>query len=184
MADEMNASIRLATPDDAPGIARVHIDSWRTTYPGIVPDDVLVSLSYEQREQNWRMALTNPESKQFIYVAVVEGEVVGFAASGPGQENNSLYSGEIYALYLFEEWQGRGIGRELVKKAAQELLRRGHKSMLIWVLRDNPSRGFYERMGGKYYKEKPIQIGDANLIEVAYGWNDLTTLNISHTPTL
>lgn len=46
--------------------------------------------------------------------------------------------------------------------------------MMVWVLKNNPARGFYERLGGKYLYEKPIQIGAEELMEVAYGWRDLS----------
>lgn len=42
-------NIRKANRDDAPGIAKVHVDSWRTTYKGIIPQSFLDELSYEQR---------------------------------------------------------------------------------------------------------------------------------------
>jgi hypothetical protein len=45
----MSLVIREAAPADAPGIARVHVDTWRTTYQGIVPDQFLARLSYEAR---------------------------------------------------------------------------------------------------------------------------------------
>jgi hypothetical protein len=44
------------------------------------------------------------------------------------------------------------------------------------VLAQNPSRQFYEALGGKYLYEKPIEIGGANLIKVAYGWPDIHAL--------
>lgn len=45
--------IREAIVSDAKGIAKVHVDSWRTTYKGIIPDDFLNNLSYEQRTKLW-----------------------------------------------------------------------------------------------------------------------------------
>lgn len=45
--------IRRAIISDAPGIAKVHVDSWRTTYKGIIPQSFLDGLSYEQRTKLW-----------------------------------------------------------------------------------------------------------------------------------
>ena len=74
----MSEKIRVAHSDDAPGIAHVHIDSWRTTYKGIMTDDVLANLSYPQREQNARQRLSNPNTI-YTYVAEDEqGQIVGF----------------------------------------------------------------------------------------------------------
>lgn len=70
-------NIRKARLKDAEGIARVHVDSWRTTYKGIIPDDYLNSLSYEQRTELWK----NNIGKKGNYVLVAENteeQVIGF----------------------------------------------------------------------------------------------------------
>lgn len=168
------ASVRLAVPDDAPAIARVHVDSWRSTYAGIVPQTFLDGLTYEGREEMWRRNLTNPERKSVLLVAEDEaGKIVGFAVGGPGRDEHPDYDAELYAIYLFQETQGQGIGRQLMSALAGYLVEQGYKAWLIWVLRDNPSRGFYERTGGQYVTEKTIEIGGAALPEIAYGWRDL-----------
>lgn len=51
---------------------------------------------------------------------------------------------------------------------------------MLWVLADNPSRGFYEHMGGKELCSKTIQIGGADLLEVAYGWDSLKDVIDKH----
>ena len=43
--------IRLADVKDAKGIARVQVESWHTTYPGIVPKSYLDSLDVKKREK-------------------------------------------------------------------------------------------------------------------------------------
>ena len=52
----------------------------------------------------------------------------------------------------------------------------GFDTMLVWTLADNPYRCFYERLGGKLVAEKDIEIGEQQLVEVAFGWDDVTTL--------
>ncbi len=170
--------IRLAQPSDAGGIARVHVDSWRSTYRGMMPDSYLAGLSYEQRENYWRSLLMHsPETPQSIYVAEDDaGTIVGFACGGIEREHDPVYRGELYAIYLLADHQKQGIGRELTQAVAQRLLDAGIDSMLVWVLAENPSRAFYESLGGQYVREKPIMIGDVTLTEVAYGWRDLQSL--------
>ncbi len=169
--------IREATVDDAAAIARVHVDAWRTTYPGIVPDTYLARLSYEKRARNWRDILSGVIEPQFVYVAQdVTGNIVGFASGGQERQGDPHYKGELYGIYLLVGHQRQGIGRQLVQTVARRLGQQGFHAMLIWVLRDNPSRTFYEALGGKPVYEKPITIGETTLIEVAYGWPDLQTL--------
>lgn len=50
--------IRPAKIDDVPGIARVQIETWRTTYVGIVPDEHLANLSYERCQKKWSEILS------------------------------------------------------------------------------------------------------------------------------
>jgi GNAT superfamily N-acetyltransferase len=166
--------IRPARPADAPAIARVHVDSWRETYSGLMPDDLLQRLSYAQREQFWRDALTAPDAQSFIYVVERQaGEVVGFAVAGPAREADRPDVGEIYAIYLLAPYQGKGWGRALFLTIAQELARRGMTALTLWVLIDNPTRGFYEAMGGSLGREKREKIDNWVVVEVAYDWTDL-----------
>jgi ribosomal protein S18 acetylase RimI-like enzyme len=169
--------IRPATAHDAAAIANVHVESWRTTYKGIVPDDFLAGLSDAPREQIWRQVLINPGSPSFVYVAEGgRGQVVGFVSGGPERRGHPVYTGELYAIYLLAAYQGQGIGRQLVRSLTSRLRREGLTALLLWVLAENPSRIFYERLGGRPVEEKTVTIGGVPLVEVAYGWLDSRAL--------
>lgn len=168
-------TIRKAAPDDVDGIARVHVETWRTTYTGLMPDEMLASLSVERRADMWRRTLTEYTAQSYVYVAEDEnGETVGFVAGGQERTGHELYKGEVYAIYVLKSVQGKGVGRELMQFLVQRFLDEGYTSMMLWVLRDNlGSRAFYERMGGEYVAEKTEEFGGATLVEVAYGWSDI-----------
>lgn len=166
--------IRAARPSDAHQIARVHVDSWRTTYPGIVPDEYLIRLDYEKRADIWHNILTEHSDKTSVFVAEDDSKIInGFASGGAEREGIDGYDGELFAIYLFAHWQHRGAGRQLVIHVAQSLLERGFTSMLAWVLADNPACGFYQKLGGTYVTEKEITLGETALTEIAYGWPEL-----------
>jgi GNAT superfamily N-acetyltransferase len=168
--------IRPAQVADADAIARVHVDSWRTSYKGIVPDDVLAGLSVERRAQVWRTAMTDFRATQCLYVAESSKGIVGFANGGYEREHHPAYRGELYAIYLLQSAQGQRVGQRLVQAVARHLSQLGLPNMLAWVLSENPARQFYEHLGAQYISEKPILIGTATLKEVAYGWSSLQTL--------
>jgi L-amino acid N-acyltransferase YncA len=169
--------IREARVEDAASIAKVHVDSWRTTYRGIIANTYLEALSYEDRERFWHSLLERTERTTLVYVAEDDdGEIIGFASGGPEHESSQPYKGEVYAIYILREAQKRGIGRQLVTAIVQRLLLQGIESMIIWVLSNNPSRAFYEKLGGQFVQEKPIEIGGVKLREVAYGWTDIRPL--------
>ncbi len=169
------ALIRPAVPEDAGAIARVHVAAWQTTYRGLMPDAILDSLSVERRRDWWQTIIGGPEQVEVV-IAEDGGKLVGFASYGAERENDPVYRGELHAIYLLQEHQGQGLGRLLIRASAEGLLRRGLNSMLVWVLSTNPARSFYERLGGVYLREKPLEIGGAVLQESAYGWPDLQAL--------
>jgi GNAT superfamily N-acetyltransferase len=86
------------------------------------------------------------------------------------------FDGELGAIYLLASHQKRGAGAALVRRIAAVLSTRSFRSMVVWVLKANPSRGFYERMGGVLVAEQGIEIGGVTLPEVAYGWTDVRSL--------
>ena len=162
--------IRPAILEDAQAIAHVHVEAWRTAYRGLLPDAFLDGLAAAARQDQWQAILTRNAPKAFTFVAELNGEVVGFASGGPERKNDPIFTGELYAIYLLDEFRGRGIGTSLFRTAVEQLLALGMSSVKVWVLRDNPYRAFYERHGGVLVGEDTIKIGDTNLIEVAYGW--------------
>ena len=170
--------IRKARSEDAPGIAKVHIDTWRSTYTGIIPNDYLDKLSHDQAENIWRERISSPEPTGLIYIAEIpEGDIVGFVTGGPERTGDYSYDSEIYAIYVLKAFHGRGIGRRLTAAICQHLAQEGFQSLLIWVLEKNPFRGFYERLWGEKVAEQEIEIGGVSLPEVGYGWEDIRKLS-------
>jgi GNAT superfamily N-acetyltransferase len=168
--------VRQATTCDALGIAKVHVDSWRTTYSGIVPQDYLDGLSYEKSGERWKKLLEQGGDRADFVAVDDVGNIIGFASASRNREGNAEYSAELHAIYLLEGHQRQGLGRQLVRAVADRLLQMGHQSMVVWVLRDNPARRFYEALGGQFLRTKILDIGGRALEEVQYGWTDVTRL--------
>ena len=173
MSDPGNGpQVRLANVNDAQAIARVHVESWRATYPGIVPQDYIDSLDVEVFAERWRDRLhTQPEL--VIYVAEESGEIRGFASGGPARTQMDGFPGELYAIYLAPQAKSQGVGKRLFWAVAEALRRAGYEGIYVWVLDDNPSLGFYRHMGGCRISEAEIELGGKTLKEVSYGWSNL-----------
>ena len=170
----MNLTIRSAKVEDAGAIAQVHVESWKTTYAGIVSDVFLASLNKEVRTQSWQEQILAANIS--IFVAEAEAEIFGFAAGGEIREKLDEYDAELYAIYLLRERQRQGVGRTLAVTLASALQTKGFTSMLVWVLEQNPSVSFYERLGAVQIARKVINIGGADLQELAFGWPPLDRL--------
>lgn len=164
----MESSIRRARTEDADAIARVQVASWRSTYAGIVPEDYLAGLKEADWAQRWRDWFLRDMT---VFVTEDEAGVFGFVCGGPNREQESEFKAELYAIYLLEDRQGVGVGRALVGALVQGLGETGFGSMVVWVLERNPAVAFYKRLGGLEAGRKQIEIGGAELVEIALGWS-------------
>ncbi|HEY9804434.1 MAG TPA: GNAT family N-acetyltransferase [Leptolyngbyaceae cyanobacterium] len=168
--------IREAYLADAAMIAKVQVDTWRATYNQLMPVEFLANLSYEQRENQWMNILSNSSINNFTYIVENDNqEIVGFANGGRERTGDSIYQGELCAIYILPDYQGQGLGKSLISQIAIKLTQSGINSMLTWVLAKNPSYQFYERFGGVRLGEKLREFGGVTLVEVAYGWTDITS---------
>ena len=181
----LNPLVRPATPDDAAAIASVHTETWKSTYAGAIPDDVLAQFTDQaRREAYWRdQLIREAQSGETRTWAAVDtsGQVAGLVVAGPAQrtpddpEAALAYAGEVYAVYVHPRAQGQGLGSALMRSAAAELRARGLAGLLVWCLESNiQARGFYERLGGQFITRRDADLAGALLPEVGYGWAEFS----------
>lgn len=175
--DAQAITIRAATPADAPAIGRIHVESWRETYRGLLSDNLLESVSAVVRAAMWRGALEHERPISLFVAQQASGDLIGFVGGGSSRAASLPHDAEVYAIYLLRAAQHLGCGRRLMAVLANALQARGFKSLCLWVLEDNAgARGFYERLGGTLVGEKTEVDGDHEFREVAYGWDNLQSL--------
>jgi ribosomal protein S18 acetylase RimI-like enzyme len=164
-------TIRSARPEDALGIANLDVETWRATYAGMLSAPYLVGLSARRRELGWHnVILREPRD---VRVAVGQGDaILGFGSCGPNR-GDRRFAGEVFTLYVAPDWQNQGIGRRLLIALFRRLVAAGRASAIVWVLRDNPSRFFYERLGGRQVTYKTLAVAGSAVEAVGYGWSDL-----------
>jgi L-amino acid N-acyltransferase YncA len=165
-------NIRKAVLTDAKGIAKVHVDSWKSTYKNIIPDEFLKKLSYDQRTELWNRNII--KEGNYVFVAENnEGEIVGFADCGKRESNNVPNSGDLTSIYLLEEYQGKGVGKQLLKQLFLQFEELGFNRVFVEILEDNKTRYFYEYYGANLLKSEKITIAGAELNLLIYEWNNL-----------
>jgi GNAT superfamily N-acetyltransferase len=143
-------AIRAAVPDDAATIAKLHVDSWRWAYRGLLADDVLDGLRVEDRAAIWTELLVDPDVS--VVVAEREGILAGFASGCRTRDDDATSeTGEVATIYLAESSAGSGLGAELFGRIQAELRSRGFTRASLWVLEANArARRFYEREGWRW----------------------------------
>jgi GNAT superfamily N-acetyltransferase len=163
-------------------MARVHVETWKTTYRGMVPDDRLDGLTVEADIAggfgSW-LQEPPPGVAEFV-AATPAGEIVAFALGCPNRESDPDFTGELGAIYVLKAHQGHGIGTALVGEVARFLASTENTSMIAWVLEQNPYRRFYERLGGTFVRKRmhSSRIAAGPVPEVSYGWEDLRRLTV------
>ena len=170
-------SLRRATVDDAAAIAAVRIDGWRTTYRGIMPADYLDGMQLEESSAHWARILGAESDAVCVFVAESEGEIIGFASGMMLSEAKLGMDAELSAIYLRPALQRSGIGRRMLQKVARVCQAQGATGLLVWVIAGNrPARQFCEQLGAAQLVEQPFSWDGMDLMEVGYGWRDLTAL--------
>ena len=92
-----------------------------------------------------------------------------------GKSRNEEYpeSGEIYSIYILEEYQGLGLGKKLFMIGINELINEGYNTMILNVLNGNNTIKFYEKYCGKKVGEKRDNFGDTILTESIMHFDNL-----------
>lgn len=177
-------NFRKANILDLSGIVKVNVDTWKTTYHGIISEDYLQGLSYEAKKANWRQRLEEPTHGAIIYVAEKDFEdIVGFALATL-QKFDSIenipqaesFTGQLGAIYVLKNYQRNKIGTELVKLVVKHFIENNIHDMIVWVLKESSYRRFYEKLGGKYLGEQFLEIGGRKYSEIAYGWENIKVI--------
>ena len=116
----VTVTVRDPRPEDSSRIADVQVATWQSAYRDMLPAEFLVALSanLERRAGWWREQIGSAQLPRHTFVAVDDGEVVGFADIGasrdPDADPNEV--GELNAIYVLPSVWGRGVGRALMAK--------------------------------------------------------------------
>jgi GNAT superfamily N-acetyltransferase len=163
-------SVRKARPTDAESVARIYIDSWRDTYPLVLPAKVLNGMTLRGQTARWRTAISVATREMVLVAEDEKGRIIGMSSMGRARDAGTGYDGEIYTLYIDPLMTGRGAGRSLLAGAFAALAERGYAKCIIWAHAGNPARFFYEAMGGKAVAERTTAMMGVPVPEIAFGW--------------
>lgn len=158
--------IRKACLHDAFQIAQVHVQSWRETYQNIVKEEILEQLDVDHKMSIWQIIVKDPDQTVLVYEE--QDRIFGFADFyfTPNSE-----IGELKAIYLLKQIQGKGIGSLFMKQGFELFKRKGYKHIKVEVFDQNPSRYFYEKLGAFCVSEERADDYGEGLKVLNYQWN-------------
>lgn len=163
----MNYSIRPASGADARAIASIKISGWRNAYENVIASDFLDAMNEAQEALRIHNQINSDPLKHWFVLEDQNG-IQGFAVCGPARDNHFCNFGEIYAIYTSAASQRLGYGSALFQKCLMLLREDGFEIAYVWVLNKNPYKKFYLKIGGIWFSEKRIKIGQQILDEDAY----------------
>lgn len=155
-------------------ITQVHLQTWKTSYQGILEQTYLDSLVFNAERLNVRTNLLKDDNIHMV--VTFNNKVVAFADAGTlrthkliKNNSNNAAMGELYAIYVLLAHQGLGLGKQLFQTCSQKLQERNLIPFITWVLKDNQTAiQFYQSLKGKPIDEISSTIGNKQYKEVAY----------------
>ncbi|MNG71440.1 Protease synthase and sporulation negative regulatory protein PAI 1 [compost metagenome] len=169
-------TLRMARPADAPAIARLHVQVWRSTYQGLATPAAYAALDEPRRLAQWQEKLQQPGKAQ-VLLAESADQLVGFCLADAPSHPQFGEHAEIKSLFVSDKHQRQGIGRRLLGAAASEMLMAGYRSIALGVVEGNDSAmRFYLALGGtpagNYTDPGPLWRSS----NVIYVWPDIHQL--------
>lgn len=155
--------IRPAGLAEAAELARIRVHSWQAGYPGLVPQDVLDSMSVEYDTERTRLRMTDPTLRVGEdWLAWRGDESLGWLGTGTCGDSDLVAHdvGEVLALYVLPVAWGKGVGHALMEFAASRFLDLGFGMSVAWVMEGNArAERFYARQGYEFDgARRPLQL--------------------------
>ncbi|MEW6266575.1 MAG: GNAT family N-acetyltransferase [Thermodesulfobacteriota bacterium] len=170
--------LRPAGWADAEGIARLHAESWRDSYRGILTDEYLDHWVFEDRLALWRKRFEDPKTDPRLVLLIEDqGGLLGFVCVL--LDADPRWGALLDNLHIRPDFRGQGLGRKLMAEAAAWVVeRRPGSGLYLWVFEDNfRARRFYERLGGAAGERRAADASDGRkVMAVRYSWTNLDSL--------
>lgn len=164
----MSTAIRKAEIEDCRDLGRIHSESWKAAYKGIISDSFLDKITAESREKRFADAMARGNERNFV--AVCENKVVGFICIGKCRDDDLDDAfGEIWGIYLHPAYWNQGIGSRLMQFGLDCLKDEWYERVSLWVLEKNErARRFYEKFGFRFDGTRKELDFDGIMHEIRY----------------
>jgi len=126
----MNSHIRVASATDIDAIFDIrtrvkenHLSHEQLTDQGITPEAILHAM----------------QQAPCVWIAEVDGVAAGFSMA-------DVYDGCVFAAFILPQFEGHGLGRQLMEQA-EALLFQHHRQIWLETAEASRANGFYQRLG-------------------------------------
>ena len=145
----VDVEFRQPSLADAERLGRMHYGSWRDAYASLLPPEFWGEATERRWISSWVSALQSPQPGAITWMAIRDGEVLGFTTVGPARPNPTAGAPvrdlELWSIYVRASEYGSGLADRLLETVLPE-----QEPAELWVFEANDrARGFYSRHGFK-----------------------------------
>lgn len=141
----METLVRQASETDLTSLVSIFMACWLTSYKEILTQTVRDEMTQERANEMWTLSV-QPHPDRTTFVIEENGLPVGMARVGRDITNGKR--GHLFSLYVHPDNAGRGLGKNLLKKALAFLRETGFEEISLWVFKNNVStRNLYSSLG-------------------------------------
>ncbi|HEX9739508.1 MAG TPA: GNAT family N-acetyltransferase [Ignavibacteriaceae bacterium] len=150
-------------------VRNILLSTWLDTYSKIVPPEELKSyLNLNGSDDKLNESFNDKNTNGIIVEA--DGKPVAWMRTNIDQKENKFF---INQLYVLEEYQGKGIGKKLIKIAEEEALKNNFDKIWLGVMSENlPSVEWYKRIGFIFVEELPFTMVNTTVNHL-FGWKEI-----------
>src|SRR5690606_29922244 len=151
-----SATVRMAGPEDARSVARLHAESWPRDYRGAYADAYLDGDVVADRLAVWSARLADPAGT--VTIAAEDGsDLVGFVHVV--LDDDERWGSLVDNLHVVWHRKRSGIGRALLARAAAAVVERARtRRLYLWVQEPNvAAQRFYLALGGVRVERRPLE---------------------------
>jgi GNAT superfamily N-acetyltransferase len=165
MQPSASVLVRDAFEADAEAVAKLHAESWRSAYRGVLSDEYLQNDAHRDRLVVWRKRFSRTSRKpMFVMVAERASGLAGFVCVFP--EEDSTFGAFLDNLHVAPGLTRQGIGRKLLSEAASRVATRDPRTgIYLWVIEGNQTaRRFYEKAGAQFVGSTVLAMPDGQRV--------------------
>jgi ribosomal protein S18 acetylase RimI-like enzyme len=152
----MGIVIRPWQKNDLASIRRITWESWISTYSSFIPESDLRSyFDVHYTEASLLKMFEDPFTHGFI--VETDDQIAGYARLFFNRDENRLY---VSSLYFLPDYQGQGMGSQLLNAAAGYAAEKGFDELWIGVMvKNRQALVFYRKVGFQFVREEPFTMG-------------------------
>ena len=147
MMNIADVEFRQPSPADAERLGRMHYASCRDAYSSFLPSEFWGEATEQRWISSWVKDLQSPQSGSATWIALRDGEILGFVTVGPARQNPTagtpVRDRELWSIYVRAAEYGSGLADRLMETVLPQ-----HAPAELWVFEANDrARRFYSRRG-------------------------------------